>query len=351
MADVASSGGGDGSVAATVAPIAEGCLPSSTMETDEAVVGSSSVSDEKNMTALDDGEVVNDKDSIHEILEGMTNEFNKAVSPIRHSTDDDERTVTEDETTLSASPSSKMIDEASKDESECEDAVEQVVTIQNDVTSPPQAASEENRKDEDDTNVGQTVDKQQEIVKKDNGIPRIVLTFRTIDENTDHGKKTKISSCSSNLTLVPDELMANCDQISGVSVKIENSDETSDVMEESQAEESQTEKADSNGTKESISPKEAEITDEDKTDSVEKKKADGMEKKLDKDAPSTQPSLQKKSENVESNVEDGNTETTLAENVQQESTAPVTRKRRIGRPRLRALRFLVFLIYHLLGCI
>lgn len=63
--------------------------------------------------------------------------------------------------------------------------------------------------------------------KKEGNIPRIVLTFRTIDEKTDHGKKTKISSCSSNLSLVPDEL-ANCDQIGGVSVKIELPEEQSE---------------------------------------------------------------------------------------------------------------------------
>lgn len=71
--------------------------------------------------------------------------------------------------------------------------------------------------------------KENQDFKKDSNIPRIVLTFRTIDENTDSGKKTKISSCSSNLALVPDEL-ANCTQIGGVSVKIETAEEYSDSV-------------------------------------------------------------------------------------------------------------------------
>lgn len=64
--------------------------------------------------------------------------------------------------------------------------------------------------------------------KKENNAQRIVLTFRTVNEKTDDGKKTKISSCSTNL--VADEL-ANCDKMSGVLVKIQNPEENSDSEE------------------------------------------------------------------------------------------------------------------------
>jgi len=333
MADVASSEGDDGPVSTTI----ESCRASSTTETDgvdEAIV-SNSVADEKDMAAVDNG-VVNDKVSIHEILEGMTNEFNKGVSPSKHNIDN-ERTVVVEETTTPLSPS-KVVDETSKGEKECDDVIQEIVAISDDIMTS-QSTSQENHKNEDDMSIVTTsVGKQQEIVKKDNNIPRIVLTFRTIDENTDHGKKTKISSCSSNLTLVPDEL-ANCDQIGGVSVKIENSDENFDMVEESPIEESRTEESQANRTKEGTSFKEAEIMDENKIDDAEKK--------LNEDA--LQSPVQKKPEIIESNIEGNNGETTLAEGTeQQELTVPVTRKRRIGRPRLRALRFLFYFIHCLL---
>jgi len=336
MADVASSEGDDGPAAATI----ESCRASSTTETDgvdEAIVGNS-VTDEKDMAAVDNG-VVNDKVSIHEILEGMTNEFNKGVSPSKHNIDN-ERTVVAEETTMPLSPS-KVVDETSKGEKECDDVAQEIVAISDDIMNS-QSTLQENHKSEDDVSIVTTsVGKQQEIVKKDNSIPRIVLTFRTIDENTDHGKKTKISSCSSNLTLVPDEL-ANCDQIGGVSVKIENSDENFDAVEGSPTEESRVAESQADKTKEGMPFKEAEIIDENKIDDAEEK--------LNEDALSIQSPVQKKPEVAESNIEGNNVETILAEGTeQQELTVPVTRKRRIGRPRLRALRFLFFFIYCLLG--
>ncbi|XP_011347416.1 histone-lysine N-methyltransferase EHMT2 isoform X2 [Ooceraea biroi] len=334
MADVASSGGDNGP-AATTATVVEGCRRSSATDVDrvdEAIVGSS-INDGKAMTAVDNG-VVDDKVSIHEILEGMTNEFNKGVNPTKHSVDS-ERMVAVEETTTPPSSPLRVADEASKGEKKRDDAAEEEeedMTTSDDVMTS-QSELEENHRDEEDVSMAVASMGKQQEVKKDNGIPRIVLTFRTIDENTDHGKKTKISSCSSNLTLVPDEL-ANCDQIGGVSVKIENSDENSDVIEESQTEESQAEEsqADSDRTKEgdSLKEMEAKVADEDKTD--------GAKEKLNEDASSSQLSVQKKPETVESNAESNNVETKLAEGTeQQESTAPVTRKRRIGRPRLRAL--------------
>lgn len=307
MADVASEG--DNGLVVTTA---EGCrtLP---------VTQSGS---EDGTTAATDNGVVDDKVSIHEILEGMTNEFNKGVSPAKHN--DNDKTGTEEVVTPQSPSPSKIIDEVSKGEKECDDTLDKEVVATPEDVAVSQVTPEENHRSEDES---LTATNKQETVKKDNGIPRIVLTFRTIDENTDHGKKTKISSCSSNLTLVPDEL-ANCDQIGGVSVKIENSDENSDVA-ESQTEESQAEESQTEETKkeESIKIAESKPVDEDETkDAEEKQNSD------------TQPSVQKKSETVENNVETNNVESKLVEGTeQQETTAPVTRKRRIGRPRLRAL--------------
>lgn len=275
---------------------------------------------------------IDDKVSIHEILEGMTNEFNKGVSPTKNS-DNDKMGV--EETVTSPLPS-KIVDEVSQGERELDEAGEE--TAENSENVATSQAPEENHKGEEEISAG-----KQEAVKKDNNIPRIVLTFRTIDENTDHGKKTKISSCSSNLTLVPDEL-ANCDQIGGVSVKIENSDENSDVVEESQAEESQTEESpveesqseksqvEETKKKESAKVTESKARDEDKIETTEEK--------CDSD---TQVPTQKKSETTENNAENSNVKTVFTKDtVEKETTAPVTRKRRIGRPRLRALRFFIF---------
>lgn len=199
----------------------------------------------------------------------------------------------------------------------------EAVASSDDVAVPQVASPEENHRSEEEA--ASTTTGRQETVKKDNGIPRIVLTFRTIDENTDHGKKTKISSCSSNLTLVPDEL-ANCDQIGGVSVKIENSDENSDLVEESQVEESKKE--------ESVKIAELKVGEDEAKDAEEKQSSDA------------QASVENKpEETVENNVEVNNVEAKLVEDTEQQetaTTAPITRKRRIGRPRLRALRFLPF---------
>lgn len=310
MADVASEGD-NGLVVATT----EGCRALPVTQT-----GS-----EDGTTTTDNG-VVDDKVSIHEILEGMTNEFNKGVSPAKHN-DSDKAEAEEVVTPLSPS-SSTVIDEVPKEEKESDNTPEEEVVASSEDVTVSQVTPEENHRSEDESS---TTTNKQENVKKDNGIPRIVLTFRTIDENTDHGKKTKISSCSSNLTLVPDEL-ANCDQIGGVSVKIENSDENSDMVEESQTEESQAEESLTEKTKkeESIKIAESKTVDENKTKDVEEKQSSD-----------TQPSVQNKpEETVENNVEINNVEAKFVEDTeQQETTAPVTRKRRIGRPRLRALRF------------
>lgn len=312
MADVASEG--DNGLVVTTA---EGCRALPITQTGN-----------EDGTAATDNGVVDDKVSIYEILEGMTNEFNKGVSPVKYN-DNDKMGTEEVITPLSPSPS-KIVDEVPKGEKECDGTPDKEAVASSEDVTVSQITPEENHKDEDESS---TTTNKQETVKKDNGIPRIVLTFRTIDENTDHGKKTKISSCSSNLTLVPDEL-ANCDQIGGVSVKIENSDENSDVVEESQTEESQAGESLTEETKKEESMKIAEPK------TVEEDKAKDTEEKHNDD---TQSSIQKKPETVENNVEINNVEAKVVEDTeQQQTTAPVTRKRRIGRPRLRALRFLLF---------
>lgn len=323
MADVASSEGDNGLVAATP----EGCRAPLVTEAGGANSG------EEDMAATDN-KVVDDKVSIHEILEGMTNEFNKGVSPTKNS--DSDKLGTE-ETAAMPPLQAKVIDEMSTGEREFDGVGEEAAENPETEVIISQTP-EENHKGEEES-LGKL-----ETVKKDNNIPRIVLTFRTIDENTDHGKKTKISSCSSNLTLVPDEL--NCDQIGGVSVKIENSDENSDVVEESQAEESQTEEfqveesqseqsqAEEIKMKESTKVTESKTMDEDKVETTEEKPNND-----------TQLSIQKKPEITGNNAENSNIKAIFTESTaQQEITAPVTRKRRIGRPRLRALRFFGFFI-------
>lgn len=166
---------------------------------------------------------------------------------------------------------------------------------------------------------------KQELIKKDNNIPRIVLTFRTIDENTDHGKKTKISSCSSNLNLVPDEL-ANCDQIGGVSVKIENPDESSDIVEKSDSEECKIEEKPTEDTQDKDKVQGEKVEEEEEKQVKEAEKSKNME----------QPVVDEKN-NEKTAVTD---ETPVpSDNVPEPplSTTPITRKRRVGRPRLRTL--------------
>lgn len=342
MADVASPDGDSGPVAATP----EGCRAPLVTETGGADGG------EGDMAATDN-RVVDDKVSIHEILEGMTNEFNKGVSPTK--TNDNSDKMGTEETVTSPLPSN-TVDDASKGERELDSVGEEVAETPEDTATSE--IPEENHRSEEESSPG-----KQEAVKKDNSIPRIVLTFRTIDENTDHGKKTKISSCSSNLTLVPDEL-AHCDQISGVSVKIENSDENSDVVEESQAEESQAEESQAEESQAEESQLEKSQLEKSQVDETKKKESTKVtetkiveEKKVEteteeKHNSDTQLSVQKKPENnaTENNAENSNVKTTLAEDAaQQETTAPVTRKRRIGRPRLRALRFCVFFLFAILN--
>lgn len=267
--------------------------------------------EEEGMMAV---ERVEDKVSIQKILEGMTNEFNKSVSPVKNTEinrsekldhEEIEKPVTKPDEIL---PIEKEPD-ADRDQ-------EAATTKQN--TTAGSTAIDENHKEDENTG-------KQEMLKKDsNGIPRIVLTFRTIDENTDHGKKTKISSCSSNLTLVPDELV-NCDQIGGVSVKIENSDENSDTVEKSDSEECRIE--------EPVKEPESKEPDKD-IEEIKKAKEDPEPKVDEKDIVSN--------EKVKTDEPDTSVEPT-EQGEQADNTPPVTRKRRTGRPRLRALRFFIFL--------
>ncbi|XP_025161946.1 histone-lysine N-methyltransferase EHMT2 isoform X3 [Harpegnathos saltator] len=264
MADVVSEVS-DGTVAAV-----EGCRvpPSSTTEAGD----NEDIAPDENL---------DDKVSIHEILE-------------------------EEVKTTPLSPP-KIVNEVSKDEKEQNDISKEAAVNPGEVVAQP--VLDENHKAQDDSSTG-----KQETLKKDNGIPRIVLTFRTIDENTDHGKKTKISSCSSNLTLVPDELV-NCDQIGGVSVKIENSDDNFDTVEEPSAEEG---KVEEQRTKEA----ESKWVNENKIEDTRKEELSNAQSFTEEKAETT------KSNSVEEHAE--GTE-------QREIAAPVTRKRRTGRPRLRAL--------------
>ncbi|KAK0089007.1 hypothetical protein PV325_009758 [Microctonus aethiopoides] len=169
-----------------------------------------------------------DKVSIQQILEGMTNEFNRSVHPYKIMVDD----TCDDEKNNETDCEVKEPENVLVVEPEKESAV-----IENILEEPKESAVEasedcEIEKAPNESSEEMEMLPKQETAKKDGNIPRIVLTFRTIDENTDDGKKTKISSCASNLSLVPDEL-GNCDQIGGVSVKIEHSDDHSDVVDKS----------------------------------------------------------------------------------------------------------------------
>ncbi|CAL7947927.1 unnamed protein product [Xylocopa violacea] len=255
-------------------------------------------------------ERVEDKVSIQQILEGMTNEFNKSVSPVKNA--DANRSEKSEHEEIERPVAT--LDGIPPIETEfLRDKNEEVPPIkQNAVES---ISADENHKE--DESIG-----KQDILKKDNGIPRIVLTFRTIDENTDHGKKTKISSCSTNLAFVPDEL-ANCDQIGGVSVKIENSDENSDTVEKSDSEEGRTE----DRTEELV--KESKIKEAEKN--VEESKSPKEDAELTTGEAAIIPNEKAKVDEADASVEP-------TEQVDQaDSTVPVTRKRRTGRPRLRAL--------------
>lgn len=294
MADVAPSAGDDGLVAAT----AEGCRTPPVTETGGG--------DKETHAAVVNNGIADDNVSIHEILESMTNEFNKGLNLGKYS--DNDKTGPEEATTTPPSPS-RIVDETSKGEKECDGDDKEIAEIQEDAAASP-SAPEQNHRDEVESSA---VTDKQETIKKDNGINRIVLTFRTTDENTDHGKKTKISSCS-NATLLTQELLTHYIQIDGVSVKLEDSTET-----------------------------ESKAVDKDKTEDTEERHDDTQEP----------PSVQKKSETVESKVESDNVEAPLAADTeQQETTVPVTRKRRAGRPRLRALRFSsTFSYLPFVGCI
>jgi euchromatic histone-lysine N-methyltransferase len=152
-----------------------------------------------------------DELNIQQILEGMTNEFNK-TSTKRMVESRREINKTELAAARKQEKSQIKITEGNTKPIKllnCSNHIDEEIKIIKE--NIPEKKSEKVMKDE--------ISKQESANKKDN-IPRIVLTFRTIDENTDHGKKTKISSCASNLSLVPDELV-KCDQIGGVSVKID----------------------------------------------------------------------------------------------------------------------------------
>ena len=162
---------------------------------------------------------------IQQILQEMTNEFNRGVNPFQHEKNDGL------EKSNGEAMSQQEIFEVRVDESGKEEINSSVKDL---IEKSVEEAQYHEHKETKEIMKNQSANEECHL-KKD-GVPRIVLTFRTIDEDTDYGKKTKISSLSSNLTLVPDELV-NCNQIGGVSVKIET-DENSDFVHKSYAEES-----------------------------------------------------------------------------------------------------------------
>ncbi|XP_016911060.1 histone-lysine N-methyltransferase EHMT2 [Apis cerana] len=252
-------------------------------------------------------ERVEDKVSIQQILEGMTNEFNKSVSPVKSTEINRSEKLDHEEIEKSEINFDKS---AIEKELAGDKDIEDISTKQKTTES---MSTDENHREDHKEDTG-----KQEILKKDNGIPRIVLTFRTIDENTDDGKKTKISSCSSNLTLVPDELV-NCDQIGGVSVKIENSDENSDNIEKSDSEE---------GRPEEIA---IESKNKESEEKIEESKLPKEDMRVITEDKTTISNEKTKTDEADTSIEP-------TEQVDQaDSTVPVTRKRRTGRPRLRAL--------------
>ncbi|XP_034948298.1 histone-lysine N-methyltransferase EHMT1 [Chelonus insularis] len=173
---------------------------------------------------------VEDNVSIQQILEGMTNEFNKTlINP--NKTNEHEKSESKVSKPEGELKTSEKISEPElqKDNVVDENSVEETKENDEEINDKPIEVDETSKEVE-------TITKPQEAMKKDGNIPRIVLTFRTIDETTGDGRKTKISSCASNLSLVPDEL-GNCDHLGGVSVKIEHSDDHSDVVEKSDTEE------------------------------------------------------------------------------------------------------------------
>lgn len=181
--------------------------------------------------------VCEDNVSIQQILQEMTNEFNKGVSP-KQSSEMDCPNGQE-------LPSPENFEVSFKDDGKVAKAVKLAKiqgTFVNSAGKLLKDSSDKSDQESNETlNTNETIEVKEnqdakEASKKDSNIPRIVLTFRTIDENTDSGKKTKISSCSSNLTLVPDDLV-NCNQIGGVSVKIETSEEYLDFADRSDTEE------------------------------------------------------------------------------------------------------------------
>lgn len=169
----------------------------------------------------DDGAVIKDKLSIQQILEGMTNEFNKAPGK-KKPADGSIKKITQNKTEKSHI---KVV----------EDAVPKVPKSSPKVSARPSLQNNHD-KEEAVKVVSEKAPEEKTIEKPANGgggeepvckheaanKNRIVLTFKTIDEKTDNGKKTKISSCPSNLTLVPEELHCNP---GGVSVRIENFEE------------------------------------------------------------------------------------------------------------------------------
>lgn len=177
----------------------------------------------------DGGISTKQKLSIQQILEGMTNEFNKTgTKPAKKLIRLETPAPYQEKVHAKVAEDNAKPAKAHKCMSQI---VEEINIIKENVPE---------KKSEKIVNKDETGAKSEIVsIKKDGSIPpRIILTFRTIDENTDNGKKTKISSCTSNLSLVPDEL-AYCDRISGVSVKIENFDEICDDTDKSDTEDSQ----------------------------------------------------------------------------------------------------------------
>lgn len=282
------------------------------MSESECMDTSSAVGSQKEDTE-DEDMSKKSKLSIQQILEGMTNEFNKtgtkkqAESPRKIQRTDPQVRKPE-------KPQPKVIEESAKviKVNKSSNIVQEEIKIVKE--NVPQKKVDKSPSKSEEPSKQETVNKS-----------RIVLTFRTIDENTGQGKKTKISSCPSNLSLVPDELI-NCDQIGGVSVKIENFDEICNSVNKSDKED--------NSQKQSPvkTVKSPNISKEKKNEQNNLEKND-----LEKEKPSPE-TKDLNSELVTENQKNGGDTVTDKSSLASESTTPVTRKAR--QKRLREPRFL-----------
>ncbi|XP_066586764.1 histone-lysine N-methyltransferase EHMT1 isoform X2 [Prorops nasuta] len=245
-------------------------------------------------------EIAEDKVSIQQILESMTNEFNKALNIAKNSIVDHDRLENnlhgDEKLEGEVSGKSPLNNDSHFDRLSQTEKISDLPTTKNNCIDTEFKEKKNNVANENSTEQG-NIHTDVENIKNNATLD--------IDKNVEQSDQLSDIPCN------PDESLSNFNENSDSSLRLELSDENNDVMDELKIENLKEDKANLNSIDKKIEPA---------LFNMEEQKATNIENKTE----------------IKEEVNENNDHNVANINEQLKSTAPVTRKRRTGRPRLRA---------------